>query len=770
MKTISGIGVFSQILLLCFLLIQMPANASNNENCIKDAVIVISSQNIHSEMVAAQVLREEVEKRTGLKWTIDTAQGSYKNAIFLSSSNRFNSNGLNPEGYNLKINKKVDGYRISVSAMDARGVLFGVGKFLRMMEWSKGEVGIPVHMDITSSPQYPIRGHQIGYRATANSYDAWTPEIYEQYIRDLAMFGTNSIENIPLHAGSQLLMKIKPSEMNILISQICDKYDLDYWAWVPAGFDLSDETKRKEAISNQRKFFDETPRLDGVFLPGGDPGSNHPKLIMPYLAELYKLLIVKHPKAKLWLSLQDFEQEEIDYVFDYLKESMPDWLGGLVLGPGTPPIAEMRERLPEKYQLRDYPDITHSCRSQYDVGWWDSALARTLGRECPNPQPLYYSTIHNWSAPYTDGFISYSDGMHDDLNKVLWSAKAWDQKADIREILKDYGRYFFRADLAESVADGIFALEDNWVGPLAQKGSVETTLRFWEALDKAAPELDVNWRWQLFMVRARYDAYIRDRVIYERALEEQVNEVLGKASETGADEAMKKSEEILNLAITEPAASDLKAEIEKSAQFLYDSMGYQTSMKKYHAVGLNRGAIIDYLDMPMNNRLWLEDEFARISKLSSEEEKIKQLDIIRNWENPGEGSFYDDLGTLDRSTHVVRGEGLETDPLMERNPNPGYWYWDEGFNRLRLSWLVSMDEPIAAVYDYIDSAAEYDVWVTGYRVAQIQVNGVWVKPFVFSDKKGAVVKYHVPPEAVRSGKITLNWGDPELTELWLIKK
>lgn len=48
--------------------------------------------------------------------------------------------------------------------------------------------------------------------------------------------------------------------------------------------------------------------------------------------------------------------------------------------------------------------------------------------------------------------------------------------------------------------------------------------------------------------------------------------------------------------------------------------------------------------------------------------------------------------------------------------------------------------------------------------------GVWVKPFIFSDKKGAVIEYHVPAKAIKSGKITLNWGDPEITEVWLIKK
>jgi len=33
-----------------------------------------------------------------------------------------------------------------------------------------------------------------------------------------------------------------------------------------------------------------------------------------------------------------------------------------------------------------------------------------------------------------------------------------------------------------------------------------------------------------------------------------------------------------------------------------------------------------------------------------------------------------------------------------------------------------------------------------------------------------IIKYQVPSEAVMSGKIILNWGDPEITEVWLIKK
>jgi hypothetical protein len=60
-----------------------------------------------------------------------------------------------------------------------------------------------------------------------------------------------------------------------------------------------------------------------------------------------------------------------------------------------------------------------------------------------------------------------------------------------------------------------------------------------------------------------------------------------------------------------------------------------------------------------------------ISSADSKAEKIAAIVLTEEVENPGEGNFYDDLGTLDRSTHLVRGEGLNTDSLMEKNPNPG---------------------------------------------------------------------------------------------------
>ena len=89
---------------------------------------------------------------------------------------------------------------------------------------------------------------------------------------------------------------------------------------------------------------------------------------------------------------------------------------------------------------------------------------------------------------------------------------------------------------------------------------------------------------------------------------------------------------------------------------LFKSIALQTSMSKYQASGAERGCILDFVDHPLNNRWWLEDEFAAIAKLPSEPEKLARLELLRTWEHPGPGSFYDQVGNVAKSPHVVVGD------------------------------------------------------------------------------------------------------------------
>ncbi|MCL5280085.1 MAG: hypothetical protein M1376_09280 [Planctomycetes bacterium] len=754
---------------------------------LKEARILIAKEpQSRTETLAARMLQEEVQKRTGLTWPISSESDGRGPAIALvtlatkelAGRKVPSAPGLKREGYRICVEQGA-GPVVWVIGADARGVLFGAGRLLRLLDWGPSRASLAESIDSTTSPAYPIRGHQLGYRARANSYDAWNAAAYEQYIRDLVLFGTNCIENIPFEDDQPSPhMPVARHEMNVLLSRICDRYDLDYWVWTPVVFDLKDQAKRAAEIERHVSLYKACPRLDAVFVPGGDPGANPPELLLPFLKDIGERLMAQHPAARVWLSLQWFNRAQIEEVFTYLDKNQPDWLGGLVAGPSSPPIPQTRQRLATKYKLRHYPDITHTVRCQYPVPWWDPAFALTLGRECPNPRPVFYASVHNRLAPETDGFLTYSDGIHDDLNKVIWSARGWDPQADVRDVLKDYGRVYFRPDLAEAGADGILALEKNWEGSLAQNGAVEGTLALWQALEAKAPQLKDNWRWQLCLLRSTYDAYVRRRLLYETHLEAEANAALARAQKIGAEDAMRDAQQILQRATTEPAAPELRGRIVELCETLFKSIGLQTSVKKYQASGAERGAILDYVDYPMNNRWWLEDEFAKVRAMSSEQARLKRLEEIRTWENPGSGSFYDNVGHIAKSPHVVRGKAEST---MSHDPEPTHWWWDDGFSRKRLSWQVSMDWPIAVTYERIDPNADYVIRSTGYGEALTRINGQRVTPTLYSKGIGEIKEFPVPREAVQSGQIVVTWDQPEeshlnwrqqsrISEIWLLKK
>ncbi|HTI49486.1 MAG TPA: hypothetical protein VL475_00990, partial [Planctomycetaceae bacterium] len=629
--------------------------------------------------VPAQVLVEEIARRTGITWTIADKPAATGSITFRQAAP---ADGIGTEGFRIAT-ETGNVPRITISAAGRRGGLLAVGYVLRQLDWSKGRIALAQPLSVTQAPEYAIRGHQLGYRAQANSYDAWDEKIYDRYIRELAFFGTNCIENIPFQDDRPTpIMPLSRPEMNRVMAKICDKYDVDYWVWTPADFDLTNAEKRAAALKFHEAFYKDCPRLDAIFFPGGDPGDNHPREVMPFLVDVAAILAKYHPKAKVWMSLQGFEGEKTDYFFDWLKEHKPDWLGGLVAGPGSPPLADLRARLDKRYPLRDYPDITHVVRCQYPELNLDPVFSLTAGREPINPRPLFYAGVFAETAPHTNGFLSYSDGCHDDVNKVIWSSLAWNSKQSPRSILVEYARCFFSAADAESIADGILALEKNWDGSLRDNTAVPVTLERWQGLEKAHPELRGDWRWQMLLIRAYYDAYQRERLLRETALEQEAYRQLEQKPGRLPTDAMDAALRVLSRAQSEPIRPDLRARLVELFDELYRSIRFQSSVEKYHAIHPQRGCMLDFLDYPLNNRFWLEDEFHKIRSLPDLERRWQRLEELRTWENPGPGSFYDDIGHVGRSPHVARRAD-------RRNEAASFWWFDNGMSRLRQSWLVT---------------------------------------------------------------------------------
>jgi len=236
-----------------------------------------------------------------------------------------------------------------------------------------------------------LRGHQLGYRPKVNAYDAFTVEMYDQYIRDLAIFGTNSIELIPPRsddADESPHFPLPKIEMMEEVSRICDRYGLDVWIWYPAmDKDYSDPATVEFALKEWEQVYRRLPRIDYLFVPGGDPGHTQPKYLFALLEKQTALLRKYHPKAQMWMSPQSFSKDWIEEFYDLMK-SEPARLGGIVYGPQTrDDIPALAARIPKKYPIRHYPDITHSTQAQFAVPDWDVAYAVTEGREGPNPRP-----------------------------------------------------------------------------------------------------------------------------------------------------------------------------------------------------------------------------------------------------------------------------------------------------------------------------------------------------------------------------------------------
>jgi hypothetical protein len=746
---------------------------------------IIASANLKSPVreTTIRVLQEEISQRTGINLKLGI-NGGNNPLIVLTTTKDELINGIKvplrtgkdfpenkPEGFRI-IHEKSNGTDILwLIGADERGVLFAIGEFLRRAVLTKNKISFNEADQIATSPLYPVRGHQLGYRNTANSWDAWTVSQYEKYIRELALFGSNSIENIPFQDGPPgPNMKVPREEMNIAMSSICNNYGLDYWVWTPADVNLSDSAKFNEEVDKHIRLYKSCPRLDGVFFPGGDPGKNHPQYVLPFLKEISAELKQYHPNACIWVSLQGFNEDEVDYFYQYLKEKDPDWLAGVVCGPGSPDIAGTRFRLPGKYRIRHYPDITHTVRCQYPTLNWDQAFALTEGREVCNPQPFYYAKIHNRFAPFTDGFLSYSDGVHDDVNKVIWSQMAWNPAMDVRQILAEYSRLFFGSALAEAGADGILALERNWAGPVEENGAIETTFTFWQNLESKHPELKGNWRWQQLVMRAYYDTYVKRRKIYEQDLEKKANLILEKAVTSGSEKAMNDAIEIVNQADNNPAAPELRQKIVDYCEALFKSIGMQTSVKKYNASGAERGAILDFIDYPLNNRWWLADEFEKIRKMPSEKDKLDRIETICKWEDPGPRSYYDNISDISKSPRVKTTVEDATD----------FAWWDNGMSRKRLSTQLFQNFP-KLIYPDLDPNGRYKIRIAGYGDALLRIDGERVEPILYNKGLEEFKEFLVPQKFVSDGKIEVTFDQPEESQLnwrqmskvcdiWLLKR
>jgi hypothetical protein len=315
---------------------------------------------------------------------------------------------------------------------------------------------------------------------------------------------------------------------------------------------------------------------------------------------------------------------------------------------------------------------------------------------------------------------------------------------------------------------------------------VETTLRQFQDMERLSNPRDLlNWRLQQALYRAYYDAHVRDRLIHETALESQAMDLLRQAPRLGSLVAIDQAEGLLKKAVTHPVSTDRRMRVHELAEALFQSIRMQLDVSRYRAIAVGRGASLDTLDVPLNNRVWLERQFAELRALPREPERLRGIDALLNRNDPGPGGFYDDLGDPAHQPHLVRRSKYAQDPDFRRSSLVGFgtrpgWpmFWSQNAQSL-------YDAPLEMRYDGLDPEAHYRVRVayTGDNFQlkiQLDADGLAVHPLIKKPDPSQPIECDVPAKATEDSQLTLRWRvEPgrggngrgcQVGEVWLIKK
>ncbi|MFT4113014.1 hypothetical protein [Silvibacterium sp.] len=777
------------------------------------AVIVFAAHANSVEARAIAVLREEEARRTGIEWPMQTHQGSDSVSIVvgvrsevpasLSSPDRAAwlktatpASAQKPEGFSIETLHAGSATTIVIAGNDPRGALFGVGYLLRKLEMDPGQAILPSDLHISTAPEYPVRGVQIGYRFKNNTYDAWTVAQFDQQTRDLAVFGNNTIQVVAPNSDDSATSPLYPAPALETLIGICKStvaYGLNFDLYYPEmAKDYSDPAQVDAELKKADALFRAFPHIDALYIPGGDPGHTDPRYLLPLVEKEAVVLHKYHPKAEVWISAQGFSAAWFSEFYSILRTQHPAFLTGVFVGPQSRDSFPLqRKMIPARYRLQAYPDTAHTMHAQFALPAWDSAFALSEGREPIDPRPFGETEIYRTFAHLHSGFVVYSEGVNDDVNKILWDQLGWSSAADPAETLHDYSRYFLGAHIgalsSDAFAQGIISLEQNWNGPLLTHSSIDTTLLNFQTMENQASDAQrQNWRFEMALYRAYYDAYIRARLIDATDREQQAMAILRTAPRAGSEDVIGRARAVLQ---PSPVAADLHHEVESLADQLFHHVGMQLSVAKYGASGIERGANLDRVDVDLNNRAWLNQQFDRIEKLSTETDRQAALAGIVGYEDAGPGGFYDDLGNPSNEPHLVLSSNRTSapDPQLYATTVNGIAdkVPDEGFRISTLTYAETLyDKPLEMIYRDLDPHQHYRLRVTyggedyTLPIHLVANDTIEIHPPLHREKNPETLEFDVPQAATASGTLDLKWTRPagiagggrglQVAEVWLI--
>lgn len=469
--------------------------------------------------------------------------------------------GMGPEGF--RIEESPDG-TVWLIGNDERGLLYAVGKHLRLPGW-RG----------TSVPDKSVRGIYFATHFHNFYHDAPLTEV-QRYIEELALWGCNALQvwfdmhhytgmdDPAARAMIQRLISLMQTAqgvgMSLALVGIANEsfstspqdlradwtaghdgyhhppnahYHMEICPNKPGGLDLILHYRR-QVLESFRGLNIEYQGLWPYDQGGCTCSHCAPWGINGFLqcAEAVAALVHEiFPRAKTILSAWYFDhfiEGEWKGLANWFATRNPDWVDYLIADDyGRFPDFILKNGVPGNRPLLNFPEIS----MQRMVPW---------GGFGANPRLVHWQNYWADAGSRLAGGFPYSEGIFEDINKVLQLQLYWEGRRTTRDVALEYAAGEFAPEHAEPIVDAMIGMESaldhgvdcnaaytalnsgNWelfkkrptrihaVPSLTQPMSYAEALR---RIDRKLPAAARSaWRWRILRLRAELDAELRRSV------------------------------------------------------------------------------------------------------------------------------------------------------------------------------------------------------------------------------------------------------------------
>jgi hypothetical protein len=733
-----------------------------------------------------------------------------------------------PEGFVIKTIKGGIGGTLGTlpviiaSGVDERGTIYALTRLMRESKYLANTVEIP-DLNIIDKPAFEYRGSGMGFmdRSQAERTGASRKFDVNNYIDDQIIFGYN----ILLAGGGTLSLKqLKENENSaesglVGISRVLDDRGIMFLSqYAPNGISRDDWKEgfrgrwlacpsnpeaREVMLKGREELFKRTKRLDVLLLVSGDEAGCQCELCAPWVRtyvdlveDIAKIYHKYFPDGKIWLTTQQLKSDEKNWLWDYLNKVERPWLNAVAYAPGADELSpylnghinhdyeryigmaresryirEMLKQVPRTLEITSFPDISHWVSSQYQQPVVAPEMAAVYERRTFNIRARQMEDIFRKTAGYTIGTVAYAEGIFDDVNKAVWLQLHWNPNLTAEKILYDYYRWYCGSEAAPELVEAALLLEENMKAQVLGNG--EGYEKYLNLVRSAGAKMSPgfrknNWRYIFLLEKGLTDLYVYHKVEQGSELLLNVNNLLMKA--TRSDKPKVFLQNALDV-LGQNSETEEMIRLREESKILDDELN--------ESVGYRFIALLNMVEMDLVGVTWYSDQIKKLIDEQDINELKQQVGTLANYENPGDGGYYDNGGNYAEQPHLTFGTSNYWDVIFSPGLKP---------SQVLINYSFAGEQGVTYTYNELDKKAEYKIrvtyalpeesWWAGRKIRQrVLADGIEIGgPIEIERNKIQQLEYDIPSSITKDGRVEIEFAPdmPEsitvVNEIWLIKK